>query len=119
MKKPALRYKGELPLVLEVLAVSPKFFFAQILEHVAKKGNKRRAKICINRTNNDIVEYSLKNKEIDDKEFKITTSNKLINADELVGLLEEGKLSGKLKEIAENLKEDDNPVLMKVTFKNN
>lgn len=31
--------------------------------------------------------------------------------------LEEGKLSGKLKEIATNLKDDDNPVLMVIKFK--
>jgi hypothetical protein len=40
----------------------------------------------------------------------------LISADYLVGQREAGKLTGKLKEIAETLVEDDNPVLMIVKF---
>ena len=35
----------------------------------------------------------------------------------LIDALEEGKLHGKLKEVASTLKEDDNPVLMVMTFK--
>ncbi len=43
--------------------------------------------------------------------------NRLVPVDVFKELLEAGKLSGKLKTIAENLKEDDNPVLVKVTLK--
>lgn len=40
-----------------------------------------------------------------------------LNIDRLIEAYQEGKLSGKLKDIAANLKEDDNPVLMVVKFK--
>ena len=40
-----------------------------------------------------------------------------LEAFELLEALEEGELSGELKTIAEGLKEDDNPVLMVVKFK--
>ena len=40
-----------------------------------------------------------------------------IRAHKLIEAYQEGKLSGKLKDIAANLKEDDNPVLMVVKFK--
>ncbi len=63
------------------------------------------------------MDYTLRNKDIEDKEFKIKPYSKLLNADDLIELLEEGKLKGKLKTIAEKLKEDDNPVLVKVTLK--
>ncbi len=43
--------------------------------------------------------------------------NRLVPVDVFKELLEAGKLKGKLKTIAEKLKEDDNPVLVKVTLK--
>jgi hypothetical protein len=42
--------------------------------------------------------------------------NLFYQAGDLIELLEEGALSGKLKEIASGLTEDDNPVLMIVRF---
>ena len=41
----------------------------------------------------------------------------LFEAFDLIEALEAGELSGELKTIAEGLKEDDNPVLMVVKFK--
>ncbi len=51
----------------------------------------------------------------------ISKNNKglLLSADKLKEWLEEGKLKGKLKEIAENINEDDNPVWVRVKLKNN
>ena len=40
-----------------------------------------------------------------------------LNITKLCEAYEEGKLSGKLKDIAANLKEDDNPVLMIIKFR--
>ncbi len=40
-----------------------------------------------------------------------------LSVDKLKEWLEEGKLKGKLKEIVENLNEDDNPVWVKIQFK--
>jgi hypothetical protein len=40
-----------------------------------------------------------------------------LEADDLVAAYENGHLKGKLKEVAEYLKEDDNPVIMLVKYK--
>lgn len=45
------------------------------------------------------------------------TSVNMIIAEKLITALEKGYLSGKLKEVAEGLKDDDNPVLMVVCYK--
>ncbi len=72
----------------------------------------------LQRSNNKVVEYTLKNEDVPSKETLATLkSYKLIQAIDLIELLEEGRLKGKLKTIAEKLEEDDNPVLMKVTLK--
>ncbi len=72
----------------------------------------------LQRSNNKIVEYTLKNSDcLSNKKWASLKQYVLMPADELIQYLEEGKLKGKLKNIAEKLKEDDNPVLMKVTLK--
>ncbi len=72
----------------------------------------------VERTTNQIFEYTLKNTDAPTLQ-KLAKLSKytLVPAIDLIEALEEGKLSGKLKEIAENLKEDDNPVLMRVTLR--
>ncbi|MDR1861044.1 MAG: hypothetical protein LBR06_09025, partial [Bacteroidales bacterium] len=44
------------------------------------------------------------------------TAVAMLQTDCLVEQRDAGKLSGKLKELAANLKDDDNPVIMKVKF---
>ncbi len=117
LKEPAFETMSETPFVLELLAVTPRYFFGRIMEHTIEQKNKERAKICIDRVNKSTVAYTLRNTDINDNEFKISPHSTMLKATELTDLLEDGKLKGKLKKIAENLKEDDNPVLMKVTFK--
>ncbi len=117
IKQPAYKSLDENPLVVNVISVSPSYCFFKIVKRVAEPGNKIKATVCVNRKNHDIVEYTLRNKEIADKEFKIKPFSKLLNADDLLDLLEKGKLSGQLKTIAENLKEEDNPVIIKVTLR--
>ncbi len=116
-KYPAYRTMKERPLVIDVNAASNRFLFFEIQEHTHAEGKRTFPKICFDRTNNQIVEYRLKNKDIINKKTKVVPYTRLYNADDLIELLEEGKLKGKLKTIAENLKEDDNPVLIKVTLK--
>ncbi len=118
IKRPVFNSMETIPLILDIEEVSSKYLFATVVEYVAKEGDKRMARICVNRFNNDIVEYALRNNDINDTEFNIKPHSVLITADKLKELLEEGKLSGKLKTIAEKLKEEDNPVVMKVTLKN-
>lgn len=71
-----------------------------------------------NKKENKFYEYTLRNADVETPKDLVTLRPlSLLSADNLKELLEEGKLSGKLKEIAENLNEDDNPVLVKVKFK--
>lgn len=63
-------------------------------------------------------EYSLKNADVDDsRKFAKLDKVSLIYAEDLLELLEEGKLKGNLKEITQKLSNDDNPVIMKVSIK--
>ncbi len=123
VKSPAIETMGDTPRVMMIKKVSENYCFALIgdydlkLSADKKHTNNEYVYLCINRNNNDIFEYSLRNQEIDDKEFKIHPYSKLLNADDLIELLEQGKLKGKLKTIAEKLKEDDNPVLIKIKLK--
>ncbi len=114
---PAYRTMKEKPLVIDVNAGNNRLLFFEIQEYTSAKGKRKPSKICFNRINNQIVEYSLKNKDILSKETKVVPYTHLRNADDLIELLEAGKLTGKLKAVAEKLKEDDNPVLVKVTLK--
>ncbi len=123
IKSPAVKDMGDTPRVMMIKKVSENYCFALIGDYDLKlSADKKHASneyvdLCIDRNKNDIFEYTLKNREIDDKEFKVHPYSKLLNADDLIELLEDGKLTGKLKTIAEKLKEDDNPVLVKVTLK--
>ncbi len=72
----------------------------------------------LQRADNKIFEYTLKNADApSNKDLAVLKQYTLIQTVDLKEALEEGKLKGKLKTIAEKLKEDDNPVLMKVTLK--
>ncbi len=63
-------------------------------------------------------EYTLKNADVNELGEVVSLKRyELIQVDELKDLLEAGKLTGKLKTIAEKINDDDNPVLMKVTLK--
>ncbi len=83
-----------------------------------KKNNFLTTKYMWSKKDNQFYEYTLKNAEVNEPK-SITNINEfsLISVEKLKELLENGKLKGKLKTIAENLKEDDNPVLIKVTLK--
>ena len=72
----------------------------------------------------------LKNKDCKDQEvhldmagpisganIPINMSIQVLGASGLIEAYEDGRLSGKLKDIAVNLKDDDNPVLMIMKFK--
>ncbi len=72
----------------------------------------------LRRKDNSIFEYTLKNADVPSLNyFAKLDQYYLISADKLKELLETGKLKGKLKQIAERLNEDDNPVLVKITLK--
>ena len=82
--------------------------------------------LMYDRQEKTIYEYTVYNDDYSDKitvdVFQSTVNNEIafcqkLEADELVEAYEKGQLKGKLKEIAENLKEEDNPVIMLVKHK--
>ncbi len=116
--------KMDEPLVfLQVEKIIPQYIFGKI----TKKGTDAHPKftnqrIVIERSTNAIFECKLTNTDIPDTDIKFrwlfkNSESMLLGADMLKELLEEGKLKGKLKEIAENMREDDNPVWVKIQFK--
>ncbi len=131
IKTPKLKEQKDPKLIVSVLKATEKRFFLHIMPkdytldgytlQDIRNGKFKYPKgtyLMVNRETAEVSEYSLVNKDISDSDFKVSLSSGLLNVYELKELLEEGKLKGKLKEIAENLREEDNPVLMKVTFKN-
>ena len=87
-----------------------------------------RVNLVYDRQENAIFECVVYNADITDKQPVLMTSEITfgngeialvirLEADELYELHKEGKLKGKLKEIAEGMKEEDNPVLMVVKYK--
>lgn len=76
----------------------------------------------------EIFEYVLKNNDSPSQVFDLNragtishrhnnTIYQIIEIDKLKEDMEKGKVSGKLKEMASKLKDDDNPILMIITFK--
>ncbi len=123
--------KMEEPLVfLQIEKLTPKYIFGKLTKktiRLIKKGSIQYPKfmekrIVIDRSTNAIYECNLINKDITktDKDFKWFAKNDqsmLLGADMLKKLLEEGKLQGGLKEIVANMREDDNPVWVRIKFK--
>lgn len=83
--------------------------------------------LVYNKKNKDISEYKLINEDYSDMDFKIESDVfngdfygyglKRLRTDELLEALEKNKLSGKLKEIAKTLNEDDNDIIMVLKLK--
>ncbi len=101
------------------------YFLGQITEkNPKKKPYFSKTYIAIDKESKDVFEYQLVNADAPTSNFGkfYVLGNRndiLLGMDILKEWLEEGKLKGKLKAIAENSKEDDNPVWMRVKFKNN
>lgn len=109
---------------LKMLGVKALTSDAYYLETILKEYNPEtregfeKVNYQLQKSDNQIFEYSLKNSDVAEAERVVTLSEvSQFLVEDLKELLEEGKLSGKLKEIAENLNEDDNPVLVKLKFK--
>ncbi len=117
IKTPAFKTQKDKKILLRMNSISEKWMFLTTqlkdIDFATKKFPKPNY-LVINRETNSINEVQFINKDMGTKK---PYYNNFVNADDLIELLEEGKLKGKLKTIAENLKEDDNPVLIKVTLK--
>ncbi len=114
-KPPILSMQKEKRIYEEVVAVSDKYIF--LVTNTWDKNEQKyiRKNLCIDKNNNQIFECNLINKYFKDEDnFKDLRRGKLFEISVLKDALEEGKLSGKLKTIAEKANIDDNPVLMTV-----
>ncbi len=96
--------------------INDNIFFNVMLKQ--QKGKFPTTKYMWNSTVQQFFEYTLKNADVKDSEKLVSLEKySLLPVDDLKELLAENKLTGKLKTLAEKLKEDDNPVLMTVNFK--
>ena len=93
------------------------FFFASFQNEYNFTTDKRgeRIDLAYDRNSGEIFSYNLYNEEI--PTFERARHFKLLPADFLIEMLEENKLKGKLKEIAEQLDPDDNPVVVTMEMK--
>jgi len=95
------------------------------MESARKEKDSPRINLLYDRKEKAIYEYTVNNSDYTDRieSFSETVINDEIamyakfEAFELIEANEQGKLKGKLKEIAEGLDEDDNPVIMLAKYK--
>ena len=95
------------------------------MESARKEKDSPRINLLYNRKEKAIYEYTVNNSDYTDRieSFSETVINDEIamyakfEAFELIEANEQGKLKGKLKEIADGLDEDDNPVIMLAKYK--
>ncbi len=121
LKEPSIKKQEKNKNILtSIIAASEKQLFLKLqikdYDFEAKKYAKS-TRILVNRATKNINEYQLINKDIADKSVEVKLRTAFLNSEDLIELLKNEKLAGELKAIAEKLKEDDNPVLIKVTLK--
>lgn len=119
----------EVPIFLLPIKNTTRYYF---MHSVKKEDRFPRKLYMLDKKENQIyyLDNYFKNRDFEGKEHALdfygpaTGANlpsnvcvESLNIDRLIEAYQEGKLSGKLKDIAANLKEDDNPVLMVVKFK--
>ncbi len=120
VRTPAITNQAKPDCIFQVLAISPEYIFAEVvqLKPNGMRGYPPANSLAINRKTFEVSQCKLQNSDALGVWGTASKRNtRLIDAATLIEALEDGKLKGKLKEIAEKLKEDGNPVLMKVTFK--
>ena len=131
------RLKGENTLMLNIEFMSDRYVCMYIQEKAATFDGKKvsapdPSRLWYDRKDNSLSQVAFINADIAPDATAKLVSNTLNACNHLLpgncaiqrypvaylqALNEEGKLKGRLKEIASNLKEDDNPVLMLVKFK--
>ncbi len=112
----------EKPSFLQIQQITSKYLFGKIIDKRPKEKEVfPERNITINRTTNEVFICNIKNNNIKVDKLKarwLLNNNFLLSVDKLKEWLEEDKLTGKLKTIAENLKDDDNPVWVKISLYN-
>ena len=122
--------------LLKLKGIVPSHYFFRLQKKELTMGNRSGMTIHVSGDESKDLMYDVKTGEIycpkfihkeyqtdisfDTFRFDICDKNKacmILETLDLIEALEAGELSGELKTIAENLKEDDNPVLMLIEFK--
>lgn len=133
---PSVKNDVEGKYLLKLRGIASSHYFFRLQEKEFSMGNRSGMYIHVSDGESKELMYDVKTGEIcspnlihkeyqadisfDDFRFDICDENKaymILQALDLIEALEAGELSGELKALAENLKEDDNPVLMLVEFK--
>ncbi len=108
---------------LQIEKQTKEYLFGQITKkNTEKRPHFSSKRILIDKKDNAVYEYELVNTDAPTSTFGENSvfNNQgavFLSIDTLKEWLEEGKLKDKLKEIVENLNEDDNPVWVKIQFK--
>lgn len=127
IRKPSVS-SMETPIVLTVDLKSPNYFFfttTKMEYDIETNIGFPFKEIAYDYQQQKFFEYTLINNEFPLQKVSFgyggTDANKIfyafISSEELIEEYKKGKVYGKLKEIAPTLKDDDNPILMKIKFK--
>lgn len=116
-------------ILLDATKLTDRYFFftKEVYDYEGDnaKGITSSFELVFDRNKHELFEMELENRDFIGKysfhSFNISSGKNQVagyfDADELYEAFREDKLSGRLKEIAATIKEDDNPVLMITTFK--
>ncbi len=102
---------------LQIIKVTPRYIFGEIVDKRPKEKDPfPRRTIVIDRKNHEIFNCDIKNNNFKNKlgDYWLKKNNILYGVDFLKELSEKGLLKGKLNSLVEKLKEDDNPVWVKI-----
>ncbi len=115
-KTPSFESMDKTKFVVSTKEVCSKYLFATVNHYTTVSKRIRDKNLCINRTNDSIIEYRLQNKDIGEKYFNVKPVSSLLRVADLKVLMRRGKLRGQLKEIAKE-KDANDRILVKVTIK--
>lgn len=107
--------------MLQVEKISSDYIWARTIKKVGEEKNPfMNTNLVVDRNTHEVFNYKLVNKDAPTwKKVPLIANDRklLITADKLKEALDEGELNGELAEIAKNISEEDNPVLIKLKFK--
>lgn len=117
------------PMLIAADFFTDRYIFIRAIEKISNKPMPKQISMVYDRQSEDFYHFKLLNKDYSNKEFiyiplKMSgialphnTGINCINPEYLSKKYKAGKLHGELKQIASKLKEDDNPVIMLIKFK--
>lgn len=106
----------------QIEKITNNYLFGKIIGKETKERNKFSTRNIMIDNRNKIYEYEIINSDLSETDLNIewfinNDASCLLGADKVKEWLREGKLKGKLKEVARDLKEDDNPIWIRIKIK--